>query len=189
MPAPQRRPRDASPRDARERSDEELISLASEGDEHAFGALYRRHAEYVAGIVFRLIGSDADVDDVVQLTFIEALRGLSRVEQAESFRGWLYRLSVCQVNRRLKKRWRADRLRAALEWIVPKRADLRDGFAERDLRVLLAKVAPEDRIAWLLHHVQGETLPETARLCETSLATVKRRIARAESAVGGEAHA
>lgn len=52
MPAePQRRLRDASPRDAQERSDEELISLAGEGDEQAFGALYRRHAQYVAGIV------------------------------------------------------------------------------------------------------------------------------------------
>jgi RNA polymerase sigma-70 factor (ECF subfamily) len=184
MPAePQRRPRDS-----KERSDEELISLAREGDEHAFGALYRRHSQYVAGIVFRLIGSDADVDDVVQLTFIEALRGLSGLEQAESFRGWLSRLCVCQVNRRLKKRWRVGRLRAALEWVVPRRADLREGVAAIELRALLEKVAPEDRIAWLLHHVQGETLPDTARLCETSLATVKRRIARAESAVGGDPH-
>ncbi|HEX7672271.1 MAG TPA: sigma factor-like helix-turn-helix DNA-binding protein, partial [Polyangiaceae bacterium] len=42
---------------------------------------------------------------------------------------------------------------------------------------------PEDRTAWILHYVQGESLSEAATLCEVSLATVKRRIARAEKLV------
>ena len=35
------------------------------------------------------------------------------------------------------------------------------------------------RIPWTLHHVEGETLPEVASMCEISLATAKRRIAEA----------
>lgn len=166
-----------------EAPDLELIEAAARGDEQAFGTLYRRHSRYVAGIVYRLIGSDADVDDVVQLTFIEALQSLKTLVQKESFRGWLYRISVRQVNRRLKKRWRFGRLRSALEFIVPTKSDLRDADSVVDLYTALEAAAPEDRTAWLLHHVQGESLPDSARLCDTSLSTVKRRIGRAERIV------
>jgi DNA-directed RNA polymerase specialized sigma24 family protein len=36
------------------------------------------------------------------------------------------------------------------------------------------------RVPWVLNRIADETLPEVATLCDTSLATVKRRIAEAE---------
>lgn len=44
----------------------------------------------------------------------------------------------------------------------------------------LAGIEPRDRAAWLLHRIEGYSLPDVAELVGTSLATVKRRIARAE---------
>ena len=44
----------------------------------------------------------------------------------------------------------------------------------------LDRLPLEQRLAWVLRHVQGEQLEDVARLCSCSLATAKRRIAAAE---------
>jgi RNA polymerase sigma-70 factor, ECF subfamily len=167
----------------RELPDEELVRLSVGGDQSAFSQLFRRHGRYVSGIVFRLLGTDSDVEDVVQLTFVEALRSLSRLEEVGSFRGWLYRLSVRQVHRHLKRRWRLERLRSALRLVSFGTTEARRLPEVLDVHAALTTAAPEDRTAWLLHHVQEESLSDTARICEVSLATIKRRIARAEKHV------
>jgi len=51
----------------------------------------------------------------------------------------------------------------------------------RSLFATLDTLPVDDRIAWSLRHIQGETLPEIARLVGCSLATVKRRIQRAQN--------
>ena len=43
----------------------------------------------------------------------------------------------------------------------------------------LAQVPTNERLAWMLRHVDGEPVAEVARLCGCSLATAKRRIAAA----------
>jgi DNA-directed RNA polymerase specialized sigma24 family protein len=45
----------------------------------------------------------------------------------------------------------------------------------------LDQVAPDDRIAFVLHHVEGERLESVARLCGCSITTAKRRISRART--------
>jgi RNA polymerase sigma-70 factor (ECF subfamily) len=51
------------------------------------------------------------------------------------------------------------------------------------LYAVLDELPASDRTAWVLHRVEGETLPEVARLCGCSLATVKRRIERSQRAI------
>lgn len=165
-------------------SDVELIVAAARGDEGAFGQLYRRHSRFLAGVVFRLLGNEADLDELVQLTFVDALRSLPTLTRGESIRGWLCRLSVRQVNRRLKRRMRWGKFGRALAPLLRRRAP-REARRGIDLYGLLQAAAPEDRTAWLLHHVQGESLPECAELCEAPLSTIKRRIARTERLVQG----
>ena len=41
----------------------------------------------------------------------------------------------------------------------------------------------DDRVAFVLHCIEGETLDAVAGICRCSLATAKRRIARAQQAI------
>src|SRR5207244_12379594 len=73
-------------------SDAALIAAWQGGDEQAAAELVRRHARAVA----RFLGAglsggtgDADVDDLVQETFIRAFRALGRVRGQGRFRTWL----------------------------------------------------------------------------------------------------
>ena len=51
---------------------------------------------------------------------------------------------------------------------------------------LLEKLPADERIAWVLRYLEGETLEETARLCGCSLSTVQRRLRAAASKMHAE---
>jgi RNA polymerase sigma-70 factor (ECF subfamily) len=170
-------------------SDAELVRRALAGDTWAEEFLYRRYVRTIWGTVLRLLRSSPEAEDVVQDTFATAFRELSRLRDASALRGWLLRIAVRQVHRRLRRR-RLRRLlgleqdeaeEVSLESIAAEGlgAEARAELAMIDR--VLARVSSDQRIAWILRHVEGEPLEEVARACGCSLATVKRRIAAADA--------
>jgi RNA polymerase sigma-70 factor (ECF subfamily) len=161
--------------------DATLVARAASGDDRAFGLLYRRHARYVAGVAFRLLGDESELDDVVQETFVDAHDALASIREGASLRGFLATIAARKVARRIGKRQRQRWLASRLGWLAP-RSDSQpvegEAFA---LYQVLETVSVERRIPWTLHVVEGMTLPEVASTCEVSLATVKRRIAEASA--------
>jgi RNA polymerase sigma-70 factor, ECF subfamily len=168
--------------------DADLVARASRGDERAFAQLYRRYAKYVAGVVFRLMGDEGELDDIVQETFVDANAGLRSLRDPGGVRSWLVTIAVRKVARRLERR-RRQRLFLGLFGRSEPRAVT--PAIESDVYVLyerLGAVSPERRIPWSLHHIEGMTLPEVADHCGVSLATVKRRIQEADALMRGRAH-
>ena len=73
---------------------------------------------------------------------------------------------------------------------APEYMDLADAGASPRQRALLAEIygvldqlPVEERLAWTLRLVEGQSLPEVAQNCGCSLATVKRRVASAQRAI------
>src|SRR5690242_16125104 len=79
--------------------DRELVARVAGGDREALGELYRRYRPKVAGYVRRRIAVEADTDDVVQETFLRAVRdaGNYRPEQGREVRSWLCGLAAWQL--------------------------------------------------------------------------------------------
>jgi RNA polymerase sigma-70 factor (ECF subfamily) len=167
-----------------EETDAVLAERAAGGDDRAFGVLYQRHARYVAGVAYRLLGADAEVDDVVQETFLAALEHLPALRDTGAVRPWLARIAARRVLHRFSARSRLRSLLASLTHTSATRSEPQLRQAMGELERALSALRPELRIPWVLHEVEGETLPEVARLVGVSLATVKRRIAEAERALG-----
>jgi RNA polymerase sigma-70 factor (ECF subfamily) len=159
--------------------DATLVAQVLRGDERAFGALYRRHASYIAGVAYRLMGGDAELDDVVQETFVDASRAMAQLEDPAGVRGWLVRIAVRRVHKRFAKRRRFRWLLGEAAHVAPTTSDPRAAGELDALYQALERLAPDLRVPWSLHHIEGETLPEVAAICGVSLATVKRRIAEA----------
>ncbi len=152
------------------------------GDRQAFRRFYHRHSRYVAGTVYRLMGNDADLDDIVQDTFLDGHRHLDQLQRPERVRSWLCSIAVRHVQHRLKKRGRIHQVhrQAALEQLCERAGEGDDRELATALYRALDELSPENRTPWVLHHVLQHTLPEVAEICGVSLATVKRRIARAQ---------
>ncbi len=147
--------------------------------DHAFETLYRRHVRYVAGVTYRLLGNDAEVDDVLQEAFLDAAGALGGLREPAEFRAWLVRITIRRVYRRMARKRRWHWLQSAVEVVTPNVSDPHSRQRVQDLYEALGALPAKLRIPWTLHAVDGETLPDVARLCDISLATAKRRIAEA----------
>jgi RNA polymerase sigma-70 factor (ECF subfamily) len=170
--------------------DEVLVERARGNDlaaTNAFEALYRRHAATALNLAVRIQGSTSDVEDVVHDAFVRAHQRLSELREPAAFRSWLGSIVVRLVRTRLRRR----RLVAMLGLATPEPVDL-DAVASSDadpeVRALLAQVyallqtlPADERIAWTLRHVERHRLESVAALAGCSLATAKRRIARAQA--------
>jgi len=154
------------------------LALRARSDEAAFGALYERHAPYVARVAYRLLGGDADVDDVVQETFLDAANAIGDLCDPSAVRAWLVAIAVRRVHKVLAKRRRRALFSIFATEAIAQPSDPR--IAD-ELYDALDRIPAELRVPWLLSRVEQLTLPETARACGVSLATVKRRIADAEA--------
>ncbi len=70
-------------------NDKVLISRAQSGDEGAFADLMREYYAFVYAIVIEIVNNPHDAEEVVQDTFLNAYRGLTRYEEQTKFRSWL----------------------------------------------------------------------------------------------------
>lgn len=166
--------------------DAELVRGALSGDARAEAAIYRRHVRYVGSLALRLCGREQDAEDIVQDTFALALSRLGQLREPGALRVWLARIAVTQAQRLLRRR-RLLRV-VGLDEGDGASDPLCASDAPPDVRAELARVqralgnaSAEERAAWWLHRVDGETLEATAQICDCSLATVKRRVAAAEA--------
>jgi RNA polymerase sigma-70 factor (ECF subfamily) len=146
--------------------------------------LYRLHSAYVATVAFRLLGNDAEVDDLVQEVFIEAHHGLAQLRDQGAIRGWLARICVRRTVRRLRRRRLRQmlRLQDVPEWQKTDASLTPEQLSEvRRAYRILARFPAEERVIWILRHIECESLDEIGRLCECSKSTVQRRIRSAEA--------
>lgn len=171
-------------------NDDALVERARSGERWAKDALLRRHMREVGRLVSYLLESNSDVDDVVQDTFVAALSGLDGLRDVSVFRGWLLRIAINTARKSLRKRrfLRALGLdRGATDSCFETYADnalspeARAELASLDR--ILGRMPTEQRIAWILRYVEGHTVRDVSRLCECSLATTKRRLARAKARI------
>jgi RNA polymerase sigma-70 factor (ECF subfamily) len=66
---------------------------AKDGDENAFGALFRQHRAPVQRFVRRMLGNAAEAEDVTQEIFLRAFRYRDNYEVTAKFTTWLYRIA------------------------------------------------------------------------------------------------
>ena len=56
-------------------ADEELISLAGQGEAQAFAVLYDRHSRAAYSLAYRMMGEKQAAEDLVQDGFLKVWRG------------------------------------------------------------------------------------------------------------------
>jgi RNA polymerase sigma-70 factor (ECF subfamily) len=167
-----------------------LVERVRAGDMTGRKELYRKHVEYIAGLSARLLRSIEASEDVVQDAFIIAFEQIGSLRDPGAFRAWLASIAVSQVRRRLAR----ERLLRALGLdrglgdtpldelaFEDTSAEVRSELAALDL--VLRELPTSHRIAWMLRHVEGESLDAVADACRCSVATAKRWIAAADARV------
>ncbi|WP_437525443.1 RNA polymerase sigma factor [Sorangium sp. So ce726] len=171
----------------RDETDAALLTAIAQGDLGPLGVLFDRHHEHVRQFLLRAAPNDADADDLVQETFLTAARAAASFDGRETARPFLIGVAV-QLLRRRRRTF--ARLRALIESFgstpTPPSATPEDqaSLAEDEARIrsAVARLADERRLVLVMVEWNGMSGVEVARLLETPVGTVWRRLheARAE---------
>ena len=170
-----------------EPSDDELVGRAQKGDPGAMQQLYQRHADMVYRRLTRLVGPDAEREDLLQEVFIALFDALGRYRGEASLRTFLYRITANKAYDHLKRRARAAR-RQVLSGTAgeePSSAPSPEQMAqhEQDAALIwrsLDRLKPKKRIAFVLRAVEGLSLKEISEQVGASVPTVAQRIRHAK---------
>lgn len=85
-------------------TDLEAIALAQSGDARGLEHLYRTYAPIVRKRAARLLGNDADADDLIQDLFLRVQTQLHRFRGEASFSTWIFRIASNLVIDQLRSR-------------------------------------------------------------------------------------
>ena len=162
-------------------SDAELLSRIATGELGALGILFDRYVEQVARFISRMGVRFGEVDDLVQLTFLDVVRASGSFDGRASARNWLLGIAshiVRRDNRSLRRAVRglaawANEPRVAPE--MPSQAfEVRES-ADRARRALdcLSSKKRETFVMVVLEGMSGE---DVARVLGIPVATVWTRL-------------
>jgi RNA polymerase sigma-70 factor (ECF subfamily) len=167
------------------RDDATLVAAARRGEEGARTEIFDRHAHRVARVLARLLGRDGELADLVHDVFVMALRDLDRLTAPAALKGWLTTIAVHtargHIRRRKRRRWLLFFSPEQIPEPLAPTADEDTREATRATYAILDAMPANERIAFALRFIEGMELTEVAVACQTSLATIKRRLARAEA--------
>jgi RNA polymerase sigma-70 factor (ECF subfamily) len=175
------------------RAETELIQRCQRGDQSAFEALLKRYERKVFGLVYRIIRSPKDVEDLAQEVFIKLYFSLPQFRLEASLDAWVYRIAVNQCYDHLRKQKRhssvsvsdlSEEEAAGLEGLQsttqPSPTDI-----ERALEVkqtaerLLSLLHPKDRMLLILKEVEQFSIEELGEIFRMSHSAIKLRLFRA----------
>jgi RNA polymerase sigma-70 factor (ECF subfamily) len=163
--------------------DDTLITRVAAGDDMALRELFSRNAPWLAARL-RTVLPAADVEDVLQETFLAVWTGARRYQPEGSAGGWLWQIARRQGALFLRRRGPAALpLSVPMPATGPGEGDPADAALTRaQLADALAALGPEDspeREVWQLVYVEDRPVAEAAALMKVPVGTVKSRAHRA----------
>jgi RNA polymerase sigma factor (sigma-70 family) len=160
---------------------------AQRGDLDAFNELVLEYESLVYNVCYRILGQQQAAEDAAQDAFVSAWRNIGSF-RGETFRPWLLRIAanLCRDELRRRGRRPSSSLDSALEAGVPEPPDRAlppeevtlNSELRTQLQSALDQLPEEQRTAVVLCDVEGLDYTEIAVVMNTSLGTVKSRIAR-----------
>lgn len=157
----------------------QLIQSCKKGDISAFETLVHQNAGRVSNIIYQMIGTSSDVDDLSQEVFIKVYQHIKYFREEAKFSTWLYRVTVNTVWDYL--RGQKHRKTIPLEEIEPiYGVEVKNNTELKDLLHAQIQALPiKYRSIIILKEIEGLSYNEIADILKCSLGTVESRLFRA----------
>ena len=154
-----------------ERTDLDLVARWKAGEQRAATLLVERHASALARFLAS-IGARADVDEVVQDTFVRAFASIDGFRGDSSLRTWLFTIARRLVlDRRRAARRRGEQVEVQ-EADVATEYDALDGVVADETRArmqqAMAALTPTQREVFVLRVSEGMSYREIAEAVDTT---------------------
>ena len=170
------------------RSDSELMVSLCSGDEDAFSEIMDRFGKPVYSLLLRMLGSEDDAEELLQVTFCRVYRYRSNYDPQRPLVTWIFTIAsnLAKKEWRRRSRWNSVPLENAV--VATQEVDSpHDREGSRDLQIKLenaiSSLPPHYREPFLLREKDGLSYEEISEILHIRIGTVKSRINRARAAL------
>lgn len=165
--------------------DARIIQRVLEGETEAFAGLLEHYEAKIYGLVVRLVGVEAEAEEVTQDAFVQAYTHLADFRAEADFSSWLYRIAYNTALMHLRRRRVAtvpmderlidnvtDEMAAGA---LSETTEMRIAMIEEALK----RLSPEDRTAVTLFYFEERSTRDIAFVLGTTVSNVTTRLHRA----------
>jgi len=172
-------------------NDHSVVRAVLAGDKEAYGALVRAHSATVFQVAFRIVGNEADAEEIVQQAFLRGYQRLESYQGRSTFGTWIYRIAVnCALNRisqpGIEPEYRHGEesnpeektVQLAAQDADPERVLLsREISAAQNLA--MQRLTPTEKSAFILRHLEERSTTEIAEVLNIAPNAAKQAVFRA----------
>jgi RNA polymerase sigma-70 factor (ECF subfamily) len=163
--------------------DATLVHKLIDRNPHAARLIWQRFAPMVHRILRRSLGPDEDVEDLAQEVFMCVFQKASSLREPQALKAFVITVTAFTVRGELRRRWSRRWLRRQRPQTGPgqlvSNQNIESREALRRFYQILDRVGTQDRTAFVLRYIEGMPLEDVAAALDVSVATAKRRLARA----------
>jgi RNA polymerase sigma-70 factor (ECF subfamily) len=163
--------------------DRDLAARCVAGDRAAQRRLFEREKRQVYATLYRVLGSNQQLDDLLQDVFLSVFRGLHTFRGESSLSTWIDRCAVRTAFAYIRNKRGRHHLELVAENIAgddpsaERRTLARE--ATRRLYDTLERLDPKHRMAFILQAIDGRPIAEVAELMQSTVVATKARVWRA----------
>jgi RNA polymerase sigma-70 factor (ECF subfamily) len=170
------------------------VDALKRGDRAEFARLVDEYSLHIYRLALRMLGNPQDAEDVLQNTFLNALRALPKFEGRASLSTWLYRIAVNEALMMIRKRKPQISLTPVneegdededgdemqiVDWGHLPESELLSSEARQHVDQAIQQLPDTLKVVFLLRDVEDLSIEETAAALHISQAAVKTRLLRA----------
>ena len=180
-----------------------LIQRVKAGDQKAFEVIFSRYVNRVYRQAFKLVGNEADAEDVVQEVFLLVYRKAQSFLGKSEFSTWLYRLTANAALTKLRQRKKEKEV--SLDEYLPKfrkdghhlvrpvvdwTQDIDKFVAIKEysqiIKEAMEQLSPMDKAVVMMSDMEEMSNPEISETLGISVQAVKARLHRARLFLRGK---
>jgi RNA polymerase sigma factor (sigma-70 family) len=179
-------------------SDEQLVAAARTGSDEAVEALFRRYRERITAYARGIVVDPGRAEDIVQETFMSALRSLRATEREIVFKPWIYQIAKNACIDQLRRQGRAEEISIDSDDFKPQHEGrlsqatptTHKAVSQREDMHQLAQafggLPRSQHDVLVLRELEGRSYEEIARRLDTSRSAVESMLFRARRGLKDE---
>ena len=172
----------------------ELVEQLQQGNESAFSKLVDEWQDMVYNTAIGIVQNPQDADDITQEVFMQVYQSISSFKGESKFSTWLYQITLSKALDQEKKKKRKKRFAFVQQLFGNQGEELVQSIEFEHPGILMEKkesaqalfkalkqIPDNQRIAFTLHKLEGQSYLEIAEFMNTSLYAVESLMSRAKA--------
>jgi RNA polymerase sigma-70 factor (ECF subfamily) len=169
------------------------LDALRQSDRAEFAKLVEKYSSKIYRLALKILNSEEDAEDVLQETFIKALKALPKFEGRSSLATWLYRIAVNEslmiIRKKKPNMVSTDEEKETedgqmepiqiIDWCCMPESELMNSETQKLLSQAIQTLPSTLFSVFTLRDMQGASIKETADALELTETAVKTRLLRA----------